>query len=138
MKKILLKSIAAILGLTMAASCFAASAGGFTKQSIQEALQARNTAIHQSIANRAATVGTDTYIVIINYTDDTIVANVPTAQIQLSRLTAGRYQQENYMGQTRIQLANANGAIFWDQYVDYQDLISVYVSNGQYVVYDTH
>lgn len=138
MKKILLKSIATLLGLTMAASSFAAPVQGFSKLSIQEALQAHNAAIHQSVTARAATVGTDTNIVIINFTDDTIIANVPTAQIQLTRLTAGRYQKENYTGQTRVQLTNANGAVFYDQFVDYQDLLSVYVSGDQYVVYNTH
>lgn len=137
MKKIIMLALTLALNCGMTMSAFAANANGSVNvQSIQEALDARNANI-QKPALRAA-VGFDTYIVVINYSDETIYVTFPSQQIPLTRLTASRYQRSNYTGQTYIELSNANGAYFWSGNVDYQDLVSVYVSNGQYVVYDTH
>lgn len=131
-------SLILALGLITTTVFTHATSGNVTIQpSIKEALQARLEVIKKPKL-AAAAVGYDTYIIVVNYTDSTISASFPTQQIQLTRLTAGRYQRENYIGPSYIELSNASGVKFWSADVDYQNIISVYISNGRYVVYNTH
>jgi sulfite reductase beta subunit-like hemoprotein len=134
MKQALLKTIVATVGLFVCVNAFADSSASV--QSIPEGLQARAEMLQKP--KIAAGIGVDTYIMVINYTNDTVFATFPTQKIQLTRQTSGRYQQSNYTGRSMVRLQNANGAEFWADQVGYQDILSIYVSNGKYVVYDTH
>jgi hypothetical protein len=134
-----LKTLVLALGLISTTVLASPTTGNVTIQpSIQEALQARLQVIKKPKLAAASAIGYDTYIIVINYTESPILVSFPTQQIQLTRLTAGRYQRENYIGPSYIELANANGVRFWSADVDYQNIVSVYISNGRYVVYNTH
>jgi hypothetical protein len=139
MKKIILKSIAVMTaGLALVSNVYAEAqtAGSTDILPLDTALQVRASQLHKP--RLAGSVGVDTYVMVINYTDTTIQADVPTGRITLTRRTAGRYQRSNYTGLSHIELFNENGMRFWSGDVGYQDLISVYLSNGKYVVYDTN
>lgn len=138
MRKTILKSIAALTaGLILVSNVFAeAQTGGSTDLlPLESALQARAFQLQKPARTRS--IGVDTYVMVINYTDTTIQAALPTGRITLTRRTAGRYQRSNYTGLSHIEIFNENGGFIWSGDVGYQDLISVYLSNGRYVVYDT-
>lgn len=114
---------------------FAESIPGATVsiQPIKEALEARTLALQPRAA--AAGIGGNTYIVVVNYTQDTIGVAFPTGPINLTRTTSAKYQVPNFVGNSFIQIKGPYGT--WSDYVQYQDIVSVYVSNGKYVVYHT-
>lgn len=134
-----LKTVALVIGIFATTATFAASKESVTPlTSISDALQARTAAIQKpKVGSLAPAVSSDTYIVAINYTDDTIFVSFPSSREQLTTHTASRYERLNYNGTSYIEIANPNGVRVWSGYVGYHDLISVYVSNGKYVVYDT-
>jgi hypothetical protein len=118
-----------------------------TTQSIAAALDARGAMLRAKTTTLPSStkaevaeslVSTDTYIVVINYTNDPIVAVFPARPVLITGRTAARYERYNYMGLSYIELQNINNVPFWSGYVQYHDIISVYISNGHYVVYDTH
>lgn len=138
MRKNILRSIVTLTaGLILASNVFADAqlAGSTDILPLDTALQAR--ASHLQIPARTRSVGIDTYIMVINYTDTTIQAKLPDRTINLTRRTAGRYQRTNYTGTSYIEIDREDGGFIWAGNVDYQDLLSVYISNGKYVVYDT-
>ena len=142
MKKLLLVFISSFF---LISSAFAE--GQVTAQSISTALTARSSALQAQTSKLSAPKGAeiaearasyDTYIVVINYSNYPIIAVFPSQGIVLNERTAARYERSNYMGSTYIELRNINNIPFWSGFVQYHDILSVYVSNGQYVVYDTH
>ncbi len=142
MKKTL-QAVALVIALFATNLTFAAAMQNVTIQpSIDDALKARTDVLKkakQGAASLAANASTnnDTYIVVINYTNDNVNVSFPTQRVQLTTKTAARYEKNNYSGTTYIELSNPNGVVFWSGNVGYHDLVSVYVSNNQYVVYDT-
>lgn len=105
-------------------------------QSITDALQQRTAVVAPK--GLAAGLGVDTYIMVINYSETTIRTLFPGEPVKLvTRLTSTRFQRANFMGESYVDLQNEQGVSFFHQPVGYQDILSVYVSGGKYVVYDT-
>ena len=80
--------------------------------------------------------GTD--VAVINYTDYSINVNYSNYyNFTLTRNTSGRITS-NVQQQLPIALSNMNGQEFFRGVVSNYATLSVYVSNGQYVVYVTN
>ena len=139
-----LQAVALTIGLIATTATFAATTQNVTIQpSIDAALKARTATLQKAKMGAAGAVDAsasnngDTYIVVINYTDGNVNVAFPASRAQLTTKTAARYEKSNFSGTTYIELFNPNGTRFWSGNVGYHDLVSVYVSNNQYVVYDT-
>jgi hypothetical protein len=130
MKKIFLSCVAVLSLFLFTSTIFAATSPAAyqtTIQSLSEALKARNSA-----------GGPATDIVVINYTDNTIVLSSPTYN-NIGTKTSARIKSEIYAGNTQIRLGDyVSGQVFFDQYVGNHATVSVYVSGGRYVVYVTY
>ena len=137
MKKILLSCVA-ILGLgILTSTAMAAPVYQSTIGSISDAL-------NKSRSASLVSSGLKTVISIINYSEQTIRVNEPDGQI-LSRQTSDRIISPDYAGLTRIVLSDyVTGNVFFPApgdpnsgYVTPFAVVSVYVSQGRYVVFVT-
>lgn len=135
MKKFLLKCCAVLALGSVATSAMAVSGYQSSIISIQDALS--KTRFSNTLSR-----GFSTVITVINYTENTIVVDQPDGAV-LTRLTSDRIINPDYSGQTNIVLRDyATGNVFFpvpghSGLVSPFAVVSVYVSNHQYVVYVT-
>lgn len=103
--------------------------------------QSKNISIQEAVKRKITNgIGPSTMVDVINYSDFTIdVTNLsfPTFN-RLTRQTAARIVSDTWLDPVYLRLADSiSGRPFFEQLVSRTALISVYVSNGQYVVYNT-
>lgn len=141
MKKTLLKCLAvmsfALFTTTAFADASVSSAATSTTSIISEEEALQSKAV--SLKAAANGVGTDTDIIVINFTDTTVNATAPDRGVMkeyvLTRHTAIRVRNPGYTGTTWIQLlTNPTRQQFWAANVAYQNTVGIHLSNGQYVV----
>jgi hypothetical protein len=147
MKKALSRTLAIVASAVISVSAFAEAtpAGNITLDSIEAGLQARNTALHpvgNALAAAAASaIGSDTYIMVINYSNTDIVVDFPNRSALVTQRTSARYERTNYTGGSHVDIYTSvnghKGALIKGLFANFHDIISVYVSDGKYVVYDT-
>lgn len=129
MKKLLLSCVA-VLGLGFISTAVAAPAYQSKIESIPAALNKTNFASF-------ARDGYSTVISVINYSNNEVLVDQPSGHVLTGR-TSDRILNPDYDGQTYIVLKdNATQATFFANYVPRYAVVSVYVSNQQYVVYVT-
>jgi hypothetical protein len=133
MKKMLLKCLA-VLGLVLFTSTvFAAPTYQVSVEPISVALNSR-TALTALAANSVATD-----IIVVNYSNSSIILAYPGAPRLITERTSGRILSPDFGGYSTVVLQNSQGAEIWrSTTVGPFDTISVYLSNDKYVVYDTH
>lgn len=133
MKKILVGFITLLTLISFSQSFAQSTPGNYQSKviSIQEAL-------HKPFVTSG--IGPSTMVDVINYSDYTIdVTNLsfPTFN-RLTHQTAARIISDGWLDDVHLRLSDtATGRIFYEDYVPRLALISVYVVNGQYVVYKT-
>ena len=135
MKKMLLKclSVAGLVLFTSAA--FAESAYQVSLEPISDALGRHAAAATKNVKS----LGLATDIIVVNYSNSSIVLAYPGNPLLITERTSGRIQRFDYSGYSTVVLQNAQGVEFWrSNAVGPFDTISVYLSNDKYVVYDTH
>jgi hypothetical protein len=146
MKKALSRTFAIVASAVISVSAFAEAtpAGNITLDSIEAGLQARNAALHpigNALAAAAQGIGSDTYIITINYSNTDIIVDYPTNSALVTQRTSARYERTNYTGYSHVDLYTSvnghRGALIKSLDARFHDIISVYVSDGKYVVYDT-
>lgn len=131
MKKTFLKCLTVIALLSFAATVFAATPSAAYRAEI--APTAELLSKHKLL--KGPNQGTD--IIVINYTENTIGVCTPFSCNMPTRLTSVRIT-DNSTAYMPITLSDAgNGSVFWSDSVPNYATVSVYVSNGKYVVYVT-
>lgn len=132
MKKMLLKCLSIASLLIATSSVFAAPSYQTSVVPTSVALSSR-TALK---ATAGRSVSSD--IIVINYTKSSIVLAYPGPSRLITERTSGRIFSPDYAGYTTVILQTPEGKEFWrSNTVGPFDTISVYLSNDQYVVYDT-
>ncbi len=125
MKKTFLKCLALIACLFVT-TAFAADKPGYKTvlQPIPEGLK-----IHRTVKG----TGPSTDILVINYTDTSIILSSPTYN-PITTKTSARITCDACTGPTEIRLGNASGTVFFDTNVANFATVSVYLTNNQYNV----
>lgn len=108
-------------------------------QTTEAAFHSENISINEAL-NQQIIQGLTTVVDVINFTDFSIdVANLsfPTFN-RLTRKTAARIQDDMWANYVYLRLSDTySGRIFFENPVPPLSLVSVYNSNGQYIVYVT-
>ncbi len=133
MKKHFVQWLATACVLLSTTAVMAAPHYQVTVEPISDALSSHAALLSKKMAGIAVD------IIVVNYTNSSIIQAYPGVPRLLSERTSGRIQSAEFLPFTTVILQNAQGVEFWrSNTVGPFDTISVYLSNDRYVVYDTH
>lgn len=136
MKKMLLKCLTAMSLVVATSAVFAEPTYQISNVSISDALNSRQALAQKTLAKNLS-IATD--IIVVNYSNSSIILAYPGTPRVITERTSARITSPDYSGLSTVILQNASGAEFWRSGSVYPfDTISVYISAGKYVVYDTH
>jgi hypothetical protein len=131
MKKMLLKCLSAVSLIVATSSVFAAP-------TYNVSVVPTDVALVNHVSAKKATNGVSSDIIVVNYSKSNIVLAYPGPAKMITERTSARIFSSDYSGYATVILQKADGSEFWrSNTVGPFDTISVYVSNDQYVVYDT-
>ena len=130
MKKTLVKAFAICASVFLAGQVFAGTVGHSSVGSLSEALQQRTTFL------KKPTMAADTFIIVINYTNNYLYVTFPDGTRHIGPNVSAWYS----VGGTsyyNFPISNPNGVFIQNIQAQGHDVVSVYLSGGKYVIYNS-